>query len=141
MQYNRYLLAGAAASGTAALLHLLCIVFGASWYRFFGAGERLAQLAQAGSPVPAIITFCIAALLSLWCAYALSGAGVIRKLPFTRLALCAIAAAYCFRGLAFPSLIFFFPDNSSLFWMVSSSISFGIGLLHVFGLKQMWWKL
>jgi hypothetical protein len=141
MQYNRYLLAGAAASGTAALLHLLCIVFGASWYRFFGAGERLAQLAQAGSPVPAVITLCIAALLSLWCAYALSGAGVIRKLPFTRLALCAIAAVYCFRGLAFPSLIFFFPDNSSLFWMVSSSISFGIGLLHVFGLKQMWWKL
>lgn len=141
MQYNRYLLAGAAASAAVAVLHLLCIVFGASWYRWLGAGEEFARQAEAGSPVPALITLGIAALLSLWSAYALAGAGVIRKLPFTRLALCAIAFIYCFRGLAFPSLIFFFPGNSSVFWMVSSSISFGIGLLHVFGLKQMWWKL
>ena len=141
MQYNRYLMAGAAASGAAAVLHLLCIVFGASWYRFLGAGEPVARLAEAGSLVPAMLALAIAALLSLWSAYALSGAGVIRKLPYTRLALCAIAAVYCFRGLAFPSLIFFFPDNSSLFWMVSSSLSFGIGMLHVLGLKQMWWKL
>lgn len=141
MQYNRYLMAGACASGTVAALHLLCIVFGASWYRFLGAGEEMAQLVNAGSPLPALITFGIAALLSLWSAYALAGAGVIRKLPFTRLGLCAIAFIYCFRGLAFPSLIFFFPGNSSIFWMVSSSLSFGIGMLHVFGLKQMWWKL
>ncbi|MGQ4584278.1 hypothetical protein [Lysobacter sp. F60174L2] len=32
----------------AALLHVGCIIFGASWYRFFGAGERMAQLASAG---------------------------------------------------------------------------------------------
>lgn len=141
MQYNRYLMAGAAASGTVAALHLLSIVFGASWYRFLGAGEDFAQMAEAGSPVPAVITFGIAALLSLWSAYALAGAGVIRKLPFTRLALCLIAGIYCFRGLAFPSLIFYFPGNSSAFWMISSSLSFGIGMLHVLGLKQMWWKL
>lgn len=141
MQYNRYLMAGAAASGAVAVLHLLSIVFGASWYRFLGAGEHFARLAEAGSPVPALITFGIAALLSVWCAYALAGAGVIRKLPYTRLALCAIAFVYCFRGLAFPSLIFFFPGNSSAFWMISSSLSFGIGMLHVLGLKQMWWKL
>ncbi|MRV75495.1 hypothetical protein GJ700_27620 [Duganella sp. FT92W] len=141
MQYNRYLLAAAAASGTVAFLHLLCLVFGASWYRFLGAGERFAQLAAAGNFVPVAITVGIAALLSLWSAYALAGAGVIRKLPYTRLVLCLIAAFYCFRGLAFPSLIFFFPENSSLFWMVSSSLSFGIGMLHVLGLKQMWWKL
>jgi hypothetical protein len=141
MQYNRYLMAGAAASGAAAALHLLSIVFGAPWYRFLGAGERFARLAEAGSLIPAAVTLAIAAVLSLWAAYALSGAGVIRKLPYTRLVLCAIAAIYCFRGLAFPSLIFFFPDNSSLFWMVSSSISFGVGMLHVLGLKQLWWTL
>ena len=141
MQTTRSLMAGAAASAAAALLHLLCIVFGAPWYRFLGAGERFARLAEAGSPLPTVLTLAIAALLALWSAYALSGAGAIRKLPYTRLALCAIAAIYCFRGLAFPSLIFFFPDNSSLFWAVSSSISFGIGMLHVLGLKQLWWKL
>lgn len=29
-------------SELAALIHLGCITFGASWYRFFGAGEHLA---------------------------------------------------------------------------------------------------
>ena len=141
MQYNRFLIAGAAASAAAALLHLLSIAVGAPMYRFLGAGEGFARLAEAGSWTPALVTLGIAAVLSAFCAYALAGAGVIRKLPYTRLALCGIAAVYCFRGLAFPSLIFFFPDNSSLFWMVSSSISFGIGMLHVLGLKQLWWKL
>jgi hypothetical protein len=141
MQYNPYLIAGAIASALASLLHLLCIAFGASWYRLLGAGERFAKLADAGSWTPALVTFCIAAMLALWSAYALAGAGVIRALPYTRLALCAIAAVYCFRGLAFPSLIIFFPDNSTTFWLTSSAISFGIGLLHVFGLRQVWWQL
>lgn len=141
MPYNRYLLAGAIASALASLLHLLCIVFGASWYRMLGAGERFANMAEAGSWTPALLTFCIAAMLALWSAYALSGAGVIRALPYTRLALCAIAAVYCFRGLAFPSLIFFFPDNSTAFWLISSGLSFGVGLLHVLGLRQVWWRI
>lgn len=141
MPYNRYLMAGAIASALASLLHLLCIVFGAPWYRLLGAGERFAQLAEAGSWTPALVTLCIAAMLALWSAYALAGAGVIRTLPYTRLVLCAIAAIYCFRGLAFPSLIIFFPDNSTAFWLTSSALSFGIGLLHVLGLRQVWWRL
>jgi len=36
---NYLLTAGGAMSAVAAALHLGCILFGASWYRFFGAGE------------------------------------------------------------------------------------------------------
>ena len=31
-------------------VHVGCIVFGAPWYRFFGAGEKMAQMADAGNP-------------------------------------------------------------------------------------------
>jgi len=40
---NTFLMIGAALSGLAALLHVGCILFGAPWYRFFGAGEKMAR--------------------------------------------------------------------------------------------------
>jgi putative oxidoreductase len=50
----------------AALLHVLIIFGGAPWYRFFGAGETMAGMAEAGSPVPGLVTGAIAALLATW---------------------------------------------------------------------------
>ena len=40
--YKIWLIAGAVLSGIAGLLHLAIILGGAPWYRFFGAGERMA---------------------------------------------------------------------------------------------------
>lgn len=37
---------------SAALLHLICIYFGASWYRYLGAGEKMAEMAEQGSKYP-----------------------------------------------------------------------------------------
>src|ERR1700731_551627 len=54
--YNIFLIFGAVGSGIAAILHLGCIMFGAPWYRFFGAGEKMAQLDEAGSAAPTRIT-------------------------------------------------------------------------------------
>src|SRR4051812_20965957 len=71
------------------------------------AAARRSSAAQAfgrarGSTVPIsppIIPACIAAVLGVWTLYALSGAGVIRRLPFLRLALTLIAAVYLARGI------------------------------------------
>ena len=139
---NPFLLAGAAMSAIAALLHLGCIVFGPSWYRFFGAGEGMAQLAAAGSPVPARITAGIAAVLTLWSAYALSGAGVIPRLPLLRIALCAIAGIYLLRGAAGFVLAAVAPGERSVaFWVWSSLICLGIGALYFVGAMQVWSQL
>ena len=139
---NPFLLAGAAMSAIAALLHLGCIVFGPSWYRFFGAGEGMAQLAAAGSPVPARITAGIAAVLTLWSAYALSGAGVIPRLPLLRIALCAIAGIYLLRGAAGFVLAAVAPGERSVaFWVWSSLICLGIGALYFVGARQVWSQL
>ena len=53
---NRYLITAGILSALASLLHIGCIYFGASWYRFFGAGEHMAKLAEQGSLQPTLIT-------------------------------------------------------------------------------------
>ena len=96
---DRLLLSGGALTGAASLLHLGIILGGPDWYRFFGAGEHMARLAARGSIYPSVITAGIAAILGVWTLYALSGAGLIRRLPFLPLALPLIAAVYLTRGI------------------------------------------
>ena len=132
---------GAALSALAALLHLGCILFGASWYRFFGAGEQMARMAAAGHWYPTVLTSGIVGILSGWSLYALSGAGVIRRLPFVRLVLCMITSIYMLRAVAFAPFHTYFPGNSAAFWLWSSAICFVVGLVHLFGLWQAWPRL
>lgn len=139
---NPILLAGAALSAIAALLHLGCIFFGASWYRFFGAGERMARLATAGDIRPTLITTGIAAVLVLWSLFALSGAGVMPRLPLVRFALCAITGIYLVRGTV--GLVFAVAapgTHGATFWWWSSAICLGIGTLYLVGTHQVWSSL
>lgn len=138
---NTFLVAGAGLSALAALLHLGCIVFGATWYRLLGAGERMAQMDLAGHWYPTVATLVISGMLLVWSTFALSGAGIIRKLPLTRLALSAITCIYLLRGICFTSLIPYFPGNSTTFWFWSSAICSGIGTVHLIGLRQVWRRL
>jgi hypothetical protein len=103
-----------------------------------GAGERMARAVEAGKLRPALITLAIASVLLVWSAYALSGAGVIGRLPFTKLVLLAVCGVYLARAVGFPLLKPVFPENSNTFWWVSSSICLLLGLLHSFGVVSLW---
>jgi hypothetical protein len=139
---NRYLLTGAALNALAALLHLACIFFGPSWYRFFGAGERMAQLSAAGRIGPAVITAGIAGVLIIWTLYALSGASIIPRLPLVRTVLCAITGVYLLRGLSGFVLALAAPGERSVaFWCWSSLICLAIGAMYLFGTRQAWSEL
>jgi hypothetical protein len=135
---NYYLVVAGCLSAAAALIHVGCIIFGASWYRFCGAGEQMAIMAEQGLIKPTIITSCIVVVLSIWSLYAFSAAGIIGRLPFIRLALTVISVIYLVRGLAG----FYFVSNpigrSPDFWVWSSLICLFIGLIHLIGLKQQW---
>jgi len=135
---NAFLIAGAAFSASAALLHLACIVFGGPLYRFVGAGKRMAKMADAGHWYPTVAATAIAFILSLWALYALSGARIIPRLPLLRTVLCVITAVYLVRGVAFQALVPRFPGNSQTFWIVSSAICLGFGVVHFLGLRQAW---
>jgi hypothetical protein len=129
---------GAALSAAAAVAHLACIPIGAPAYRWMGAGERMARAAEAGRLRPTLVTLGIAGVLLLWSAYALSGAGVIGTLPLTRLALAFISAVYLARAVAFPLLKPAFPENTAVFWWVSSGICAVFGLVHAYGTVLLW---
>lgn len=138
---NKFLIAAAICTALAALAHIGCIIFGADWYRFFGAGEQMAQMAEAGDWYPAVVTSVIVIFLAIWSLYALSGAGVIRRLPLLRLALCLIAGIFLIRGISFVMLMPMFPENSLTFWLVSSGICLMIGILYAVGTYQRWAEL
>lgn len=135
---NKYLLAAAICCFAAALAHLGCIVFGGDWYRFFGAGEQMARMAEQGLWYPTIVTAVIVLLLLVWALYALSGAGVIKRLPLIKLALLLISSLFLLRGVAFVGLMPRLPENSLTFWFVSSAICLLIGGLFAVGLWQQW---
>ncbi|WP_386070787.1 hypothetical protein ACFJIW_09125 [Tahibacter sp. UC22_41] len=135
---SRLLLAAAAADAFAALLHLACIVLGPPAYRWLGAGERMAQMAARGDAYPTLVTVVIAGVLLVWALYALSGAGLIRRLPLTRLVLALVAAVYLLRAGAAAVLQPYFPGNSATFWWVSSGVCLLFGLLHALGLRERW---
>lgn len=140
MQTNRniFLIFAAIFSMMAAVAHLGCIVFGGNWYRFFGAGEQMAVLSEQGHWYPVVVTSIIALILVIWSLYALSGAGVIRRLPLLRLGLCVISLIYLLRGIAFAGILTMFPENSLAFWLVSSSICLSIGICYAVGTYQRW---
>ncbi len=125
-------------SVAASLLHLACIVGGPPWYRFFGAGERMAQGAERGAAFPALATLAIAAVLAIWAAYALSAAEVIGRLPLMRTALVLISAVLLLRGLGLPVMRLWRPDLSSPFLYWSSAIVLIYGLLFAVGTWKAW---
>lgn len=138
---NPWLVAAAAASALAGLLHLGCIIFGASWYRFLGAGEDMARMAEAGRLLPHLITLAVALVLFLWAAYSMAAAGQAWPLPAVRWAMLAITAVYLLRGLAGFLIDESQSGRSQAFWWWSSSICLAIAALHAIGLRQVWYRL
>ena len=138
MTPNLFLIAGAVLSAIAALLHI-CVIFGGpAWYRFFGAGERMAASAEAGHLYPVAVTLVIAGMLGVWAAYALAGAGVLQPLPLQALVLPAITAVYLLRGLVAVAMWLVDRRRLSAFWVWSSLVCFVYGVVHLVGLVQVW---
>ena len=138
MAANPFLVVGGVLSALAALLHLAVIAGGPDWYRFFGAGERMARMAERGSWTPALMTIGIAGVLAVWSAYAFSGAGLIPRLPLIRTALVLISAVYLLRGLVLvPALALNFGGVTPFVWW-SSLIVLVYGLFYAIGTWVAW---
>ena len=135
---NGWLLAGGLLSTVAAFLHLGIIAGGPEWYRFFGAGEGMARMAEQGSPTPTLITIGIALILFVWAAYAFAGAGLIRRLPLMRTALVTITTIYLLRGMIlFPALAAG-PKQVDAFTIWSSIAVLFYGMTYAAGTWRSW---
>lgn len=140
---NRPLFIAGCLSFVAALLHIACIFGGPDWYLFFGAGERMAQLAAEGDSYPTVVTLIVASILAGWGFYAWSGAGLIIKLPLLKTGLVLITGVYLIRGVVGLFAPFVTSDpvvhqNSTTFWITSSLICCIYGVFYFIGTKTLY---
>lgn len=122
-----------------ALLHVGVIYYGAPAYRYFGAGEKLAIMAEQGSPVPAVVTSAITFVFLAFAIVTFAQAGGL-PLPYAFYGVFAIATIYTLRGAMVVPLLFM-ASKASKFDLVSSLISLAIGLLHFVGLYWSRWTM
>lgn len=129
MPNQNLLIAAGACSVLVALLHIYVIAEGPWAYRFFGAGETLAGLAEKGSWIPTLLTSFITLVFFVFAVYYFAAAGVLPHPPLLRIGLIGIAAIYTLRGaVVIPGWIFGMQMSSFDVW--SSLVSLAIGLLH-----------
>lgn len=135
---QKLLIAGGVLSLIASLLHIGVIIGGPDWYRFFGAGEDMAVMAERGMWRPAIITMGIALVLAAWACFAFAGAGLVWSPPLLRTGLIAISAVYLLRGLVLLPMLMFMPDKVNAFAIWSSLIVLTYGLFYAIGTWKAW---
>lgn len=97
---SRWFVTAAASCFAIALLHVAIIFLGPGAYTYFGAPPELARGDAAGSIIPDLETAVLVLIFSTFGAYALSGAGRVRRLPLLRVGLVVIGAVFTLRGLA-----------------------------------------
>lgn len=117
----------------AALLHFVCMFWGANGFRFLGAGKSIVQMVERGHWYPNFTTIAVGLILTVCSIYAFLAAKGIQVLPFTKLILSLVAAVFLIRGFAFPWLKSKFVGNSDLFWYVSSAFCLILGALYAVG--------
>lgn len=135
---SRWLISGGVLSLLAALLHLACIAFGVSWFRFFGAPELLVASYEDGAMSLVWMTVAIAAILAIWAAYAFSGAGVIRRMPLLKTGLVTITSIYLLRGAFLIPALINAPYHRHEFDIWSSVIVLAFGIAYAVGTCRAW---
>ena len=141
---NPWLITGGVLSLLAAVLHLAVIVIGPDGYRFFGADEQMARMAEAGQWYPPLVTTGIAMILAVWAAYAFSGAGLLPRLPLLRTGLILISLIYLARGLVLVPAVILNPQGPAgitpfIWW--SSLIVLAYGVAYAVGTWTAWPRL
>jgi hypothetical protein len=127
---NGYYFAAGVITLAVAIAHVGCIVFGSSWYRFFGAGEQMARWADADEIKPTLITSGIVFILLIWSVYAFSGAWGL-TLPLNVIAIKLIGLVLVMRGLLGFVLLLKPIGRSRHFWVWSSLFCLALGLLYL----------
>lgn len=118
-----------------AVAHLSCIYLGASCFQAQMAPTIVVQSAIDGTWLAPIGTIIVSLMFLLCAAYALSGAGILRRLPFLHLGIYTISILCVFRGLTVLPFLFLYPGRVSTSAIIASGVWFVSGLLFYFGYK------
>lgn len=119
-----------------AVAHLSCIYFGPECYSVQMAPPVVVKWAQAGSylaPLAAVVVSSVFIVIAL---YALSGAGLIRRLPLLKLGLYTISAVCIVRGLLGMQLWLRHQEKIDASIFYAGIVWFMVGLLYLFGCRM-----
>jgi hypothetical protein len=130
------LLIGALIALITAISHTSCIFLGPHCFAAQMAPPELVESAAAGTWLAPVSTLIISGSFLLCSFFTLSAIGIIKKLPFTYLALVSIAALCVLRGLGTIPLSFMFPEMVSKFSLIAGFIWFIAGLLYWYGFVE-----
>ena len=129
---SQLLLTGGVIAGLAAVWHLLCILGGPAWFIFARAPSVIIASAQQGTLLAPIGTIIVAALMFTCTIYALSGAGVIRKIPLLKSALVTITILCLLRVVVvIPSLLY--SSFTDTWQVIATSVWLFVGICFLLG--------
>lgn len=127
-------LAACIALGTA-VAHMSCIFLGPECYAVQLAPAQVIASAVDGTYLAPISTICVSIIFVILALYALSGAGIIRKLPLLHYGIYAVAMLCIIRGILPLQLWLRHPDKvndmvfyAGVLWLVT-------GLFFLFGYR------
>jgi len=136
---ERLLMIGGGLSAIVALVHLGTIFIGGAAYRYLGAGERMARMADRGALAPIVITLGLTAMFAVWSAYAFSGARLLPPLPLLRPVLFGIGSIYAMRGLVLiPQIVWFATGGAAALaprHLFFSAVSLTLGVAYLVGTR------
>ncbi len=81
-----------------AATHVIGLIWAWSFFRWVGIEHEMRELARQSAALPYVVTLLTAAFFLAFALYALSGAGVLRRLPLLRSVLVFVATIYLVRA-------------------------------------------
>jgi hypothetical protein len=120
-----------------AVAHMSCLYLGPDCFAAQLAPTQLVELAKNGAYLATIVTIFVSAIFVVWGLYALSAAGIIRRLPLLKFAIYAISILCIIRGILPLQLWLRHPEsindahfNYGIAWLIT-------GLLFLFGYRML----
>ena len=74
----------------AALLHFICVFWGANGFRFLGAGKSIVQMVERGDWYPNFMAISVGFILCIFSFYAFCAASGFISLPFEKIIISAV---------------------------------------------------
>ncbi len=125
-------LAAIIAMGTG-IAHISCIYFGPECYAVQMAPAQIIESARKGTYLAPLGTIFVSLIFFVIGLYALSGAGILRKLPLQKFTCYSIATLCIIRGILPLQLWLRYPDKVNDVVFYAGITWFITGLLYLFG--------
>ncbi|MBG6131548.1 Ca2+/Na+ antiporter [Aquimarina sp. EL_43] len=117
--------------------HLVGLIWPEQMFEKTGALEGMKTLAQIHFSLPYLLTVFVALIFLIFGLYGLSAGEKIKKLPFLKFGIYAIASIYLFRGIA-EQLYNISQQTTTISETIQSIIAVIIGLLFLIGGLKKW---